>query len=279
MKKAPTIYLVPQGGLANRMRSILSAYVLSREIGSRLEVIWFKDRGLNAPFHALFEPVQAPGVSLREASWTDFLSLQLPRGRNLQLSRLVQRAVFDVCLYETRQPVQATAEELKQQFSGQQIYWATCYARQAYPEGLTAEFFRPTADIAQRVDQYASQLDHESIGVHIRRTDNAQAIEFSPLGLFFEHIDAFLAKHPEGRVFLATDDQETKKTMLQRYGPHIICSPQPASRKTRAGVADGLVDMLTLARCGSILGSWYSSFSELAAQIGGIPLLIVKKES
>ena len=37
--------------------------------------------------------------------------------------------------------------------------------------------------------------------------------------------------------------------------------------------------MLTLARCGQILGSWYSSFSELAAQIGGVPLEIVKKES
>lgn len=277
--KKPTIFLVPQGGLANRMRSILSAYQLAREIGSRLEVVWFKDKGLNAGFHDLFLPVKAEGFHLRDACGLDFLRLQLPKGRNLHLTRLVQKGRFDVCLYETCTPVAGTPEELKAQLQGRQVYWATCYAHQAYPADMAARFFRPLPAIEKKVEQFSAQLGPVSMGVHIRRTDNAQAIEHSPIRLFFDRIDSFLAHQPEGCIFLATDDQDTKKAMRQRYGQQLVCVPQPASRKTLSGVVDGLVDMLTLARCGQILGSWYSSFSELAAQIGGVPLEIVKKES
>ena len=277
--KTPTLYLVPQGGLANRMRSILSACQLARGIGSRLEVVWFKDKGLNAGFHDLFLPVEAEDFHLKDASGWDFLRLQLPKGRNLHLTRLVQKSLFDVSLYETCSPVAASPHELMSQLQGRQVYWATCYAHQAYPADMAAGMFQPLPSIARKVEQYTAQLGPNSMGVHIRRTDNAQAIEYSPLRLFFDRIDQFLAGQPGGRIFLATDDQDTKKALRQRYGEQLVCAPQPASRKTLSGVVDGLVDMLTLASCSQILGSWYSSFSELAAQIGGVPLEIVKKES
>ena len=44
------IILVPVGGLANRMRAVASAVTLTYRVRRKLEVLWFRDWGLNAPF-------------------------------------------------------------------------------------------------------------------------------------------------------------------------------------------------------------------------------------
>ena len=54
--KKESIWLVPVGGLANRMKAIDSAVALSRQCGSELHIVWFKDPGLNCRFDQLFAP-------------------------------------------------------------------------------------------------------------------------------------------------------------------------------------------------------------------------------
>lgn len=49
------IILVPVGGLANRMRAVASAVTLTYRVRRKLEVLWFRDWGLNAPFFKVFE--------------------------------------------------------------------------------------------------------------------------------------------------------------------------------------------------------------------------------
>lgn len=50
------ITFVPVGGLANRMRSIASVITLAQQTKSYVNIIWFQDWALHAPFHKLFEP-------------------------------------------------------------------------------------------------------------------------------------------------------------------------------------------------------------------------------
>ena len=77
---------IPSGGLANRMRAIASAYALTQETGSDLQIVWFQDWALNAPFHSVFvHPVQ---LKLREATLTDHLLYDRARRRNLWLPAL-----------------------------------------------------------------------------------------------------------------------------------------------------------------------------------------------
>lgn len=61
------LYMIPSGGLANRMRAIVSGYWLAGQTGSRLQIIWFRDWALNAPFHELFMPLNEEKIPLREA--------------------------------------------------------------------------------------------------------------------------------------------------------------------------------------------------------------------
>ena len=77
------ITFVPIGGLANRMRTIASALMLSQQTNSQLNIVWFKDWALYAPFGMLFEPIVKERLSLREAEGYDALLLDRPRKKNL----------------------------------------------------------------------------------------------------------------------------------------------------------------------------------------------------
>lgn len=79
-------------------------------------------------------------------------------------------------------------------------------------------------------------------------------------------------------IYLATDDESVKQELKKRYGKRLIYVKDKADHSSIAGIQGGIVDMYVLARTQKIFGSFHSSFSELAAQIGNIPLEIIKKE-
>ena len=71
------ITFVPVGGLANRMRSIASVITLAQQTKSYVNIIWFQDWALHAPFHKLFEPINQPHITLKDASFLQYLSTDL----------------------------------------------------------------------------------------------------------------------------------------------------------------------------------------------------------
>ena len=155
---------------------------------------------------------------------------------------------------------------------------ASYHAFYPYEQSLIGEIFTPIQFIKERIDDRCTQFVNNTIGVHIRRTDNIASIQQSPLVLFFEIVDEELDKDNHTMIYLATDSEEVKLQMGKRYGNRIISSSTPADRNSVAGIQDGLIDMYTLARTRKIYGSFQSSFSEMASQIGGIPIEILKKK-
>ena len=69
------IMFVPVGGLANRMRSVASAVALAEDTASDIQIKWFRDWALNAPFCELFEPKD----EIVDASFFDSLIYDRPR--------------------------------------------------------------------------------------------------------------------------------------------------------------------------------------------------------
>jgi hypothetical protein len=78
--------------------------------------------------------------------------------------------------------------------------------------------------------------------------------------------------------FLATDDVNVELELKLIFGDRIISPPKDLSRQTVAGIQAAVVDLFVLAGTGRILGSYWSSFSEVAAWIGDIPLVVIKKD-
>ena len=76
--------------------------------------------------------------------------------------------------------------------------------------------------------------------------------------------------------YLSSDDTDVKKTLTDTFGKTIITGNKPVDRQSVAGVQDAVTDLYCLAATTKILGSYYSSFSEIAAQINNIQLEVIK---
>lgn len=273
------ITFVPVGGLANRMRAMASALTLAHQTDSKLEVTWFPTWDLYAPFDSLFLPIDESGISLRNASIWDKLTLDRPRKKNLHIPRLYQCFAFNGTKYE-----RSFYSLIQQKFDfnewvvlNRKVYMASYHAFYPYELPLIGKMFVPIQFIKDRIDDICTQFVDNAIGVHIRRTDNIASIQQSPLELFYEKVDYELDRDEKSMVYLATDSEEVKNQMRQRYGKRVISSSVPANRNSIVGIQNGLVEMYTLARTSKIYGSFQSSFSEMASQIGGVSLEILKK--
>ena len=78
------------------------------------------------------------------------------------------------------------------------------------------------------------------------------------------------------RFFLATDEAEVKTELKRIFPKRIITQEHPLQRHTLEGMQGALVDLWCLASTQSVLGSYWSSFSDAAAEIGHIPLTVVR---
>lgn len=275
------ITFVPVGGLANRMRAMASAVTLAGKTGNELSVVWFEDWALNAPFFRLFNPVEEAVCRLRDASRLDYALLDRPRSRNLHFPRVYQTLRFRSCLYE-----RSITPLCKKNFDfgawarqGGDVYMASYTAFQKYDYAWISRLFVPVDEIAKEVESRCLEFPEEVIGVHIRRTDNLASIQQSPIELFYQKLDKDISENNRVGIYLATDSEEVKRGMKERYGNRIHSSDKQASRSSLEGIRDGIADMYTLARTRKIYGSFQSSFSEMASQIGGAPLEILSLET
>ena len=84
-------------------------------------------------------------------------------------------------------------------------------------------YVRVKASILDKVDRFGREfLDGRAVlGIHMRGTDLAYAPPVSPAE-YFPEIDSWLSAHPEGRIFLATDQAQYLALMKKKYGPSLV---------------------------------------------------------
>lgn len=275
------ITLIPVGGLANRMKAIDAAIALAQEAGARLQIIWFKDKGLNCRFDQLFEPLDIKDVTVKEATWMDKLTLDRPRRKNFHIPRFFQRVLFDACIYE-----QEATHLFYQKFDylswakeRKDVYLASCVY--FYPQTVHALFsyFQPNPTVREQINTCCREFANKTIGIHIRRTDNVGSITHSPTELFVERMNDEIRKDNQCRFYLATDSEDEKTHLKSIFGTRIITSPRTADRNSVNGMQDALAELYILSKTQKILGSMQSSYSETAAQISGIRCELLKKEA
>lgn len=255
---------IPVGGLANRMRSIHSAIALCKN--DELQICWFKDRGLNCRFEHLFKPIPLPHVTLKEANLWDRLLLDRPRKKNLYIPKLWQRLCFDACLYE-----QETREghlDFQQWKKENRTVYLASYNQFFQPTQDLRNLFIPIESIQNRIDDICATYTQQTVGIHIRRGDHDIATRKSPVKLFIAEMEKEIEKEPLVNFFLATDSEIDKALLKKKFGSRIITSEDATNRNTMEGIQQAVVDLYALSRTNKIFGSFYSSFSEIAARLG-----------
>jgi len=136
--------------------------------------------------------------------------------------------------------------------------------------------FVPTREIQETIDSLTSHFTEHVIGVHIRRTDNVKSIQQNDVDDFLRCMDQRLEDFPNVMFYVATDDRAVKQTMINRYGNRIIFHPATLERTSLQGMKDAVVDLWCLSQTKEIIGSYHSSYSEIAAQLGGAKLTILR---
>lgn len=267
------ITIKPFGGLANRMRAIDSAYLLAQKINVPFEVIWEKSFELNCSFLKLFKPIE--NITLHEyhsgklkkrisdrlvrSLWKT--GIKLPRGFSKYLSDeevlFLKRSHFSF-------------EDLHKVLP---VFIST--VNRFYDGSDVLKIFQPIPELQTVIDRYRSSFGKHIMGIHIRRTDNIESVRYSPIQGFFEIMDAELIKNPETNFYLATDSPDDEKLMQSRYKGHIISHEKDLSRNSEKGIQDALIDLYCLSNTQKIIGSYFSSFSEVAAQIRNIELQLI----
>lgn len=255
-------------GLANRMRAIDSAVGLSAHLGLPLRVVWPRGRGMGCRFDDLF--IAGDEIAeVREVDQTTLAGRIVSRVRSL--ARLDPVPDFDWPAME-RYIERGFDFTSLEGVPSLHLRSFNRFCRSPAPYAA----LRPLPEIANRVAEVVGRFGNTT-GVHIRRTDNAQAIRESSDDLFVRRIEAEIARDDTATFFLATDDPAVENLIRSTFSDRIIVYPKRSrDRRTVQANQDALIDLLCLASTTHLLGSFYSSFSEVAAEIGGMQPEIVR---
>lgn len=255
------IIIQPSGGLCNRMRVINSAWELAKKKGDRLTVLWYLCPELNCPFESLFRPV-------KEIKIINIRSLRDPRKLFYQLTARQRFGNDDILCHKTDGILhQDFYESLKNP-----VYiftWEHFYPSRDY------HFYVPAASLQERIDILTASFGKRCVGVHIRRTDNSISMGKSTTEQFIALMKKELAAYPETCFFLATDDNKEEALLRKLFPGRIISNEtRTLSRNSEDGMHDALLDLYCLAATKKLIGSYWSSFTDIAADIRGIEKVI-----
>lgn len=270
------IIYIPVGGLANRMRMIDSSLRLSKKINAKYKIYWIKDAGLNCSFGKIWNPIV--GVQdVQDLKKTDLLFklrrkfLLIRKGLNI-LERLNLLKVISDQEFQGYFDLQYDFEDLKK------YKWVIIRSCSAFfPSSSRTEYeeFVLNDNIKQILTDEIRKFPSQTIGIHIRRTDNFDAILGSPLDSFIQLMNGLLQDNQNTFFYVASDDSEVKNKMKNHFLDHVILPQGVLTRDSEAGIIQAIVEMYALAETSKIYGSYYSSYSELAAAIGKKNLIIV----
>lgn len=267
------VYVEPIGGLCNRMRVIASAYELVKPLGGTVIVKWVANEELNCPSRELFSlPAGIHVVELSNATPAGRLRMKLAYYR-LRLG--YRNHLTDGDILAGKQTGNLIPQD--------KTYYETCETFHKDSREVDCSIFRPRpaleAAARKKIQQITQDGAYRVIGLHIRRTDHSLSIRNSPTELFCQVVDAHLRRDPALRFYVATDDASVRKLLSDTYNRQretvFFNDSRELRRDTPSGIHAALVELLTLSMTQRIYGSCGSSYTDMAAALGKIPLTYV----
>ncbi|NEP20419.1 MAG: hypothetical protein F6J97_26655 [Leptolyngbya sp. SIO4C1] len=264
------IIFKPILGLCNRLRSLDAAIALATKQRRQLYVIWELNIHCNCKFSELFlVPKEITAIVEVKPGFTSKALRKIERQARSHFSE----SYFDAGHLDTlkREKGSTNIDKALDQV------WTYLSSHDRFFEWSSMKAFswiQPRQAISDRVDQYRVK---DRIGVHIRRTDNAKSIQYSPTQKFIEYMNQEVNHDKNACFFLATDDPTLERHLRTVFPNRIAVHPKKSlDRQQPQAVWDAAIDLYCLAHCRKLIGSYWSSFSEVASQINGIDTVIVR---
>lgn len=259
----PTLYLRPQGGLANRLMCMLSGARMARRYGYDVKLYWLPDEHLRASPSDLFQNLEdfADPETVKDKPYLNTSSCISFFPKNLI------DAGVDICidtnfLFFADEDRNLPRAEIRDEL-------ADAFHRLGLAPEVTAKLARYDG-----ID-----LSH-AIGLHIRRPFPSwrDFPDFAREELFTRPTDdQYLALTSElaglgydGPLYLATNSEETRDYIVRNAGRTVYFHDADSYDNSyqHNAVQDALVDMIMLSRAPLVTASEHSTFSVISAIIG-----------
>lgn len=132
---------------------------------------------------------------------------------------------------------------------------------------------RPVRAVQERIDAIrASLVVYDAM--HVRRTDHLAHCNYNRLTPTHDGEFIAWAKECANPIFLATDNVDTRKVMLDAIGPRLVWQGPMEQRaidsERNTSLADAVVDMFVCVHAREFMGSAHSSFSEIIQHIRSV---------
>lgn len=266
----PRLFVDAQHGLGNRMRAMGSAAAIAEATDRELVVVWEPDHHCEGRLSDLFD---YKGAVIEEA--------------------FVQQAWGRGCLVYNYMEIEEGAQKdapLDLSWGGD-IYARAAYVLNAAPSTWEAEnrFLRGLTPVEAVRDLVASVRTPNAVSAHVRMvgapgSDNASydraenwtaeghaAInhwrEKSHYSHFMARLDALIGEGRAERIFVAADMPETYEAFTQVYGGRVAYLQRSLYDRSAEQLHYALADAMLLGAAPLLLGSNWSSFTELATRL------------
>lgn len=261
------VYVDAQHGVGNRLRAIASAAAIARNLRRELVIVWQPDHHCGCLFQDLFD---YDGPVLEESF----------------LGRADGMACFNYMEAEAGSAKNAPIDDP----GPRDLYFRSAYAANSPYTDWDQEnrFIRRLRPTRRVLDMIASVPTPNDVGVHVRMV-GGKGYEHLPYesvqnwtqkgheeidrwrkathyDLFAKKLDALIAAGDLDRFFLAADNPETYEVFQERYGDRVSYLAREHFDRSAEQLVYALADVLLLSRTQLLLGSGWSSFTELAVR-------------
>lgn len=271
------LFIDAQHGLGNRLRAIASAAAIAKETDRELVIVWQPDAHCEGRFGDLY---RYQGAVIEESFVSD-----------------ASRDGCKVYNYMEVEPDAAKGRVLDMDWKGD-IYARSAYVLNAPPSRWETENYflnglRPVEEVQALVGSVRKPND---VSVHVRMVGGAEYehLEYEALdnwtkegheeikywrekshfSHFIKRLDRLVAEGGAERIFLAADKQETYDVFLETFGSRVAYLPRELYDRSAEQLQYALADAMLLGTAPLLLGSGWSSFSELAMRLSPSPMKI-----
>jgi len=260
-----TLVIVSFDGLSNRIRALTSGLAVAEAAGREFAMLWPANEACSARFDELFQNRwRVVGSPIRPI---DMHMFQTSTWSNKRLQQFLADPRQHIVLSHWNWLVEVRSRGSRSRHQQRCLQWVNELA--------------PTTPLAARVESFrAERFAPTMIGVHLRRGD---AIRLRPqsssnTNAALRAVDSFLASDPQAGILLCTDDgapdpfinqptpaEDIRGKFVARYGSRVVwTTPRTLDRRSPAAIQDAVVDLWLLRATDYLVGTYRSSFSEIA---------------
>jgi hypothetical protein len=258
-------YIHAQHGLGNRLRAFASAMSIARKSGRELVLIWEPDNHCECEFGDLFEYDGKVLTSINEIEFENmdcysYMEIEPNSCKDEYIPLNEGRDIYIRSAYVINNEFSSWEEENQILRELEPVAEVKALIRGIEVSGRVGIHIRMQGSKGTDKNSYDASYNWLEKS-HQQLNDWRKKSHYSS---FIKRIDYLLRENQNLKFFLAADTEEAYTIFVQRYSDRVSYLKRACFDRSKNQLYYALADALLLSNCSCLLGSTWSSFTELS---------------